>query len=192
MLSLLNSNSIEVQVLNRDLSILNINVYGETLKKEQEELKQLKPKRYENLRLKNKEYWEKKSMDTAHQSMSIEDPIMSEDGLYILEALSASGLRSIRYYKEIQGVKRIITNDIADAAVQSIKRNIEFNKIDPQRMVANQAYRSPILVHDVEMRPYICMRTAQRRTNSMSLIWIPMALVLSLLIVLFKPSKTVV
>lgn len=155
-------------------------------------MKQLKPKRYENLRLKNKEYWEKKSMDTVHQSMSIEDPIMSEDGLYILEALSASGLRSIRYYKEIQGVKRIITNDIADAAVQSIKRNIEFNKIDPQRMVANQAYRSPILVHDVEMRPYICMRTAQRRTNSMSLIWIPMALVLSLLIVLFKPSKTVV
>ena len=155
-------------------------------------MKQLKPKRYENLRLKNKEYWEKKSMDTAHQSMSIEDPIMSEDGLYILEALSASGLRSIRYYKEIQGVKRIITNDIADAAVQSIKRNIEFNKIDPQRMVANQAYRSPILVHAVEMRPYICMRTAQRRTNSMSLIWIPMALVLSLLIVLFKPSKTVV
>ncbi|KAK8803845.1 hypothetical protein WA158_001539 [Blastocystis sp. Blastoise] len=117
-----------VQVLNRDLSILSINMFGELLKKEADELKAAKPQRYENLKKKQVEYFTEKN-----------DPIMAEDGMYILEALSASGLRSIRYWKEIHGVKRIIANDIADAAVKSIKRNVEYNKIPEGRVVPNQA-----------------------------------------------------
>ncbi|RZF45481.1 hypothetical protein LSTR_LSTR009352 [Laodelphax striatellus] len=53
-----------------------------------------------------------------------------EDGITILEALSASGLRSIRYAKEVPGVKQIFANDISNAAVESIKKNVTCNKVE--------------------------------------------------------------
>lgn len=53
-----------------------------------------------------------------------------EKGLHILEALSATGLRSIRYAKEVSGVKGIIANDISINAVEDIKRNIYQNKVE--------------------------------------------------------------
>ena len=52
----------------------------------------------------------------------------------ILEALSATGLRSIRYAKEIQcpGESRleITANDLSKRAYESIKRNVELNGVD--------------------------------------------------------------
>ncbi|KAK6097969.1 RNA methyltransferase tRNA(m5U54)methyltransferase [Batrachochytrium dendrobatidis] len=48
----------------------------------------------------------------------------------ILEALSATGLRSIRYAKEIEHASEIIANDLLDAAVESIKRNVIHNKVE--------------------------------------------------------------
>ena len=54
----------------------------------------------------------------------------SRDGLRVLEALSASGLRSIRYVQEIPALKYVITNDIEAAAVESIKKNAKYNNID--------------------------------------------------------------
>ncbi|PPQ98817.1 hypothetical protein CVT24_003371 [Panaeolus cyanescens] len=45
----------------------------------------------------------------------------------ILEALSATGLRSIRYAKEIPLVKYVIANDLSPAAVEAMKRNVEIN-----------------------------------------------------------------
>jgi tRNA (guanine26-N2/guanine27-N2)-dimethyltransferase len=48
----------------------------------------------------------------------------------ILEALSASGLRAIRYAKEIPGVKNIIANDFSKDAVASIERNVAHNKVE--------------------------------------------------------------
>ncbi|KAG8348431.1 putative N2 N2 dimethylguanosine tRNA methyltransferase [Trypanosoma vivax] len=53
----------------------------------------------------------------------------TRSGITILEALSASGLRAIRYYKEISGVRFIIANDIDPDAVESIKRNCELNGV---------------------------------------------------------------
>ncbi|KOC62650.1 putative tRNA (guanine(26)-N(2))-dimethyltransferase [Habropoda laboriosa] len=53
-----------------------------------------------------------------------------EEGITILEALSATGLRSIRYAKEIQGIKQIVSNDISAKAVESIKRNIQHNGVE--------------------------------------------------------------
>ena len=46
-----------------------------------------------------------------------------------MEALSATGLRSIRYARELpgEGVHSIFANDLDPAAVQAIRRNIEFN-----------------------------------------------------------------
>lgn len=53
-----------------------------------------------------------------------------KQGIVVLEALSATGLRSIRYAKEVPGIKRIIANDIALVAVNSIKNNVSHNAVD--------------------------------------------------------------
>jgi len=52
------------------------------------------------------------------------------NGIDILEALAASGLRSVRYAKEIGGLRSITANDISPAAIQSIKLNVESNGVE--------------------------------------------------------------
>lgn len=47
----------------------------------------------------------------------------------ILEALSATGLRSIRYAQEVNHIDEIIANDWSREAVKQIDRNIEHNKV---------------------------------------------------------------
>lgn len=56
--------------------------------------------------------------------------IKYEDGLFMLEALSATGLRSIRYAKEIPGINSIIANDISHEAVNDINNNIALNNVE--------------------------------------------------------------
>lgn len=58
-----------------------------------------------------------------------EKGVKFENGISILEALSATGLRSIRYAKEIPGIKQIIANDLSEQAVADIKRNVEDNQV---------------------------------------------------------------
>lgn len=53
-----------------------------------------------------------------------------ESGISILEALSATGLRSIRYAKEIPGVKEVIANDISKKAFEDIQTNIRDNNVE--------------------------------------------------------------
>lgn len=43
--------------------------------------------------------------------------------------MSATGLRAIRYAKEIDGIGTIVANDLDNAAVESIQRNVEFNEV---------------------------------------------------------------
>ncbi|CAD2219602.1 tRNA (guanine-N2-)-methyltransferase [Angomonas deanei] len=50
-------------------------------------------------------------------------------GISVLEALSATGLRAIRYYKEINNIKYIIANDMDKDAVDCIARNCAYNNI---------------------------------------------------------------
>ena len=51
------------------------------------------------------------------------------DSIRVLEALSATGLRSIRYAKEISGLTEIVANDISKRAVASIESNIKANNV---------------------------------------------------------------
>lgn len=51
----------------------------------------------------------------------------AERGIRVLDALAASGLRSIRYWKEVPGVKEVIINDLTEAAVEQAKENVAFN-----------------------------------------------------------------
>lgn len=50
-------------------------------------------------------------------------------GITILEALSATGLRAIRYFKEISNVQLVIANDMDADAVRCIRQNCEFNDV---------------------------------------------------------------
>lgn len=60
-----------------------------------------------------------------------------DDGVTILEALSATGLRSIRYAKEIPGVKRVIANDLSHKAVEDIKTNVQNNAVEDMITVSH-------------------------------------------------------
>lgn len=60
--------------------------------------------------------------------------IEKRGGMRILDALSASGLRSVRYAKEmgesIKYVRKIVANDLSEAAVDLIKKNILANGVE--------------------------------------------------------------
>ncbi len=53
----------------------------------------------------------------------------AERKITILDALSASGVRGLRYAKEISGIKEIILNDKNPVAYGLIKKNIALNKL---------------------------------------------------------------
>lgn len=59
-------------------------------------------------------------------------------GLSIAECLSATGLRSIRYGLEIDGVSKIVANDIDPSATQIICKNVHNNGLDGKVQVNTQ------------------------------------------------------
>uniref|UniRef100_A0A1I7UW94 tRNA (guanine(26)-N(2))-dimethyltransferase n=1 Tax=Caenorhabditis tropicalis TaxID=1561998 RepID=A0A1I7UW94_9PELO len=56
---------------------------------------------------------------------------INEDGkIRILDALSASGLRALRFSKEVPDVGFIMANDFSDNAVASIQENVKLNGVE--------------------------------------------------------------
>ena len=67
-----------------------------------------------------------------------------------MEALAASGLRSIRYALEVPSVEKVVANDYSRAAYQNMIRNIEHNKIgDKVSPSYNDARQVPYLLQIV-------------------------------------------
>lgn len=67
----------------------------------------------------------------AEKKFTILEPGKKDpEGIRILEALAASGLRSIRYAHEVGGVVGIVANDFSKQAVECIERNITHNKVE--------------------------------------------------------------
>ncbi|CAG8727931.1 4447_t:CDS:2, partial [Racocetra fulgida] len=100
-----------VQQFNRDLSIAAIKIWSEIFSEE-----------------KQKKAQQKKDSDIKTQSYTFT----------ILEALAASGLRSIRYAKELSNIKYIVANDLDLDAVNLINRNVEYNELSKDFVRANQ------------------------------------------------------
>ncbi|KRY40166.1 tRNA (guanine(26)-N(2))-dimethyltransferase [Trichinella spiralis] len=82
----------------------------------------------------------------------------------VLDALSASGLRSIRYAKEVPMVKQIIANDLSVNAIETIKRNVMQNEVD-HLVTASQADAVSVMYehrsrlkrfHVIDLDPYGC------------------------------------
>ena len=128
----------KVQVFNRDLSVMVISMFYEQLQIESLHQNQLKLNCKPWRQLKpTLQSWGADNYGDIHQvqvSTKDEEPRC----LRLLEALSATGLRSIRYIKEIPGTKHIVINDIDPAAVQAIKRNLEYNQIEKHSYHVNQ------------------------------------------------------
>ncbi|CAG7815273.1 unnamed protein product, partial [Allacma fusca] len=57
----------------------------------------------------------------------IERELSGSGKVNILEAMAASGIRSIRYAKEIDNVDSILANDFSQQAVESLKENCKLN-----------------------------------------------------------------
>ena len=110
-----------VQEFNRDLTIAVIT--------------QIAKSSYEK-HAKSAKNMKQSDMETANDSKNSFVPYedltagrQCESGIKILEALAASGLRSIRFSREIAGIKEIVTNDFDKRAVELIKKNVAHNEV---------------------------------------------------------------
>ncbi|TPX38214.1 hypothetical protein SmJEL517_g00413 [Synchytrium microbalum] len=73
----------------------------------------------------------------------------------ILEALAATGLRSLRYAKEIPGVGLITTNDMEAAAVEAIKSNRNLNGLTEQQLTVSKADANQVMYQALlQNKPY--------------------------------------
>jgi len=50
-----------------------------------------------------------------------------------LEALAATGLRTVRYLKEIDSIELMVSNDWDPAAVELMNKNISFNGLNKEK-----------------------------------------------------------
>jgi len=101
------------QVFNRDLSVLVLSVFARIRRADLEERYRKRGERA------------KEAGRAVHSG--------PEPGLYVLEALAATGIRSIRYAKELgegpHGVRCIMANDLDVTAVSKIRQNLVHNSI---------------------------------------------------------------
>lgn len=103
-----------VQEFNRDMSISVLSTFSRIFQREKAETRRKKSKKG----------------DPVAEEVQIISGEKCEEGLRILEALSATGLRSVRYANEVPGVKEIIANDLSKSAVESIENNVKHNKLE--------------------------------------------------------------
>jgi tRNA (guanine26-N2/guanine27-N2)-dimethyltransferase len=124
-----------VQVQNRDLSILMI-----TLLAEERAVRQAVVRKKKELKQAGVENWkEDLAVYQAHldpatvlqeqEQQAAPENEAGSDGLSILDALAASGLRSLRYWKEIPGVRHVTINDLDAAAVERAQDNLQHNQL---------------------------------------------------------------
>ncbi|XP_035695287.1 tRNA (guanine(26)-N(2))-dimethyltransferase-like [Branchiostoma floridae] len=124
-----------VQEFNRDLTVAVISLFAE---------EQLKKKGVSvggiGLEQSDKERLATDDLPTGSQDNTdmVQAGEKCQDGITILEALSATGLRAVRFAKEVPGIKEIVANDLSREAVSSIQKNITHNGVDDM-VVANHA-----------------------------------------------------
>ncbi|KAI0093858.1 tRNA methyltransferase [Irpex rosettiformis] len=143
-----------VQEFNRDLSVACITTWGqqrnEVRKKKQISAQEWRLKRGDKGRKTKKKARTAEAeqdatagpstsnnADDAETSMPVkqDQPVLHIEAEFkpkdstftILEALSATGLRSIRYAKEIPLVQQVIANDLSSTAAEAMRRNVELN-----------------------------------------------------------------
>ncbi|CAG8494843.1 11033_t:CDS:10 [Ambispora leptoticha] len=125
-----------VQEFNRDLSIAVIRTWSEILREEREEKAKKQSQRQTQLT------GESSNVGTTNAAAS---KVESKFSYTILEALAASGLRSIRYAKELPNLKYVVANDLDLEAVNSIKRSVQYNGLSDDLVRTSQGDASDIM-----------------------------------------------
>jgi len=138
-----------VQVTNRDLSICVIQAFEKRFREESE------AKWHRRVKRKTEEAKQKGEVYK-------EEGMFFYKGLRIFEALSGTGIRSIRYFKELEdtsdtipAVESIIVNDLDPKAVMEIKRNLERNNIPPDKVQACEGDCSVVMASHRHRRSHI-------------------------------------
>jgi tRNA (guanine26-N2/guanine27-N2)-dimethyltransferase len=107
-----------VQEFNRDLSVATIQLFEKIYRNEREEK-------------------DRKLFERLIDKPEVQETAKPYKGLTILEALSATGLRAIRYAKEIQGIQQVIANDYSYDAVEIIKKSVRDNELTAETVLAH-------------------------------------------------------
>lgn len=166
-----------IQQFNRDISILGIRAWSELNESERSKKAKSSGSRKRKSKVEgDDEGAAKKFSKVGEQDDKVEveveqdvkeETVAEEEKekeptpyIEIIEALSASGLRAIRYGKEIPRIKTVIANDFSRSAVESIKQNAQFSgagkTVKPNEgdasMLMYQHKQSP--VHVVDLDPY--------------------------------------
>ncbi|GAA5941309.1 tRNA (guanine26-N2)-dimethyltransferase [Sporobolomyces koalae] len=147
-----------VQEYNRDLSVVAIRSWSEIRQKEkrkvwEDNLRKRKEKKRSKEALADVGEDSKGKKRKAEDGQAVEtgtsveaaipaaEPVATKTGpvhgppvykFTLLEALSATGLRAIRYAKEIPLLKYVVANDLSASAVEDIRRNIDYNGLSPK------------------------------------------------------------
>ncbi|KAL4790077.1 S-adenosyl-L-methionine-dependent methyltransferase [Aspergillus venezuelensis] len=138
-----------IQQFNRDLTVLAIRVYGEHVmaraNQKREKRKLMGQGKGKNKKRKrDDEGGEEAGLQSSKQGNEVEGPKEEDTEMSnvqpkadppttpftILDALSASGLRALRYASEIPFVTRVVANDLSSSAINSMKQNIEYNDLE--------------------------------------------------------------
>ncbi|KAJ5772022.1 hypothetical protein N7520_002551 [Penicillium odoratum] len=146
-----------IQQFNRDLSVLAIRAFGEhTLElKQQKEAQKLKKRKAGNAtdndkkrkreddaeepaskrvegenEVKSEATVEKPSSAVPAEKQDAPSDASSSPAFTVLDALSATGLRALRYASELPMVSKVVANDLSPSAINSMKINIEYNKLE--------------------------------------------------------------
>ncbi|KAK6456364.1 guanine-N2--methyltransferase [Scheffersomyces xylosifermentans] len=134
-----------IQQFNRDLSVMAIKAYIE-LRDEAFEAKQAaKQAKKDNAQ---------NASNPKRRKIQANLPKIN-----VLEGLSATGLRAIRYAHEIPRINKIVANDLLPTAVEMINRNIEYNKVG-DIVKANQGDATKFMggtdqkFHIIDLDPY--------------------------------------
>ena len=73
----------------------------------------------------------------------------------MLEAMAATGLRAIRYAREVAGIGQVIANDMDAGAVESMRRNIELNGV-ADKVTPNEADARIFMLQHSQVRARAC------------------------------------
>jgi tRNA (guanine26-N2/guanine27-N2)-dimethyltransferase len=71
-----------------------------------------------------------KSKETINFTQLTQESSNTNDGMAIFEALAASGLRSLRYWKEVPGLRTMVVNDLDPGAIDLAGENVVRNGLE--------------------------------------------------------------
>ncbi|KAK8346323.1 hypothetical protein V6Z11_A07G207800 [Gossypium hirsutum] len=118
----------KTQVNNRDMSIAVLRTFISRWKLEHEALLSKRNKSGVKLPENNVSVSEDGTCTTSEEPVKTEGKVRGElKPPRVLEALSASGLRALRYAREVEGIGQVVALDNDKGAVEACQRNIMFN-----------------------------------------------------------------